>query len=460
MARKLMSIGKTVSNKFATPVKRSSKKSRGPVKGRKRTSVSPLRASFKVQPKRISPQQDLMVIDEGPVEVIREVEVIKEVIREVQVPLPVTPQAAPQIQPSYKGLLTTEFTKPGEKVKSSLEGFMLDQRSENTQRAYGKDLNRFVKFLLARIYTRGPEPLERNVIVAYKDWLLTDGLEHTSVDRHLATLRSVFKWLVEDGHLDRNPGENVRFLKPKRVSTTIGFTDEEVRKVLDQPNLHTRTGAMHFSILMILFFCGLRRSEVCNLRTSSLGMERGHWVFRLRGKGNRERIIPLKRAVWESLKHYFLIMSMDPKKDQFLFAPIKNNRTQKFDKAIDSSMIYYIVKKYSKMAGIANRVSPHSCRATAISNARDHHVADRAIQEFAGWSSPDMITRYDKRKTAVEDSAAHSIDYGKKSTRFPETRPTADEPNLRRNKSEIESQLHESISKSDRNENSELERNP
>jgi hypothetical protein len=74
--------------------------------------------------------------------------------------------------------------------------------------------------------------------------------------------------------------------------------------------------------------------------------------------------------------------------------------------------VFYVVRRYAKLAGISNRVSPHSCRATAISNARDHHVPDRAIQEFAGWTSTDMITRYDKRKTAVEDSAARAIAYG------------------------------------------------
>src|SRR6185312_13425713 len=98
--------------------------------------------------------------------------------------------------------------------------------------------------------------------------------------------------------------------------------------------------------------------------------------------------------------------------DEYLFIPLRNNRTGVLNKSLDPSMIFYIVTRYAKLAGISNRVSPHSCRATAISNARDHHVPDRAIQEFAGWASPDMITRYDKRRTAVEDSAAHSISYG------------------------------------------------
>jgi integrase len=123
--------------------------------------------------------------------------------------------------------------------------------------------------------------------------------------------------------------------------------------------------------------------------------------------------------VWSALKHYFLITRRDLQEDSYLFLPLKNNRTKNLDKPLDSSMIFYIVTKYSRLAGISNRVSPHSCRATAISNARDHQVPDRAIQEFAGWTSPDMITRYDKRKTAVEDSAAHAIFYGAEDRSIP-----------------------------------------
>lgn len=310
-----------------------------------------------------------------------------------------------------ESLTSSGFIRPGPKLKASLEGFLFDQRSEHTRRAYSKDIKRFVKFLLVREMSHGAEPFGRTLVIAYKDWLLSEKLEHTTVDRHLATLRSLFKWLVEDGVLKDNPAQNIRFLKPKRLSKTIGFSDVEVKKVLSKPNLHTRSGALHRAILMVLFYCGLRRSELCELRTSSLGEERGYKVIRLRGKGDKERIIPLKPEVWEAIEYYLKIARKDLKEDQPLFTPNRNNRSGETDKHLDSSMVYYIVTRYSREAGVANRVSPHSCRATAISNARDHNVADRAIQEFAGWASTDMITRYDKRKTAVEDSAAHAIDY-------------------------------------------------
>jgi integrase/recombinase XerD len=312
------------------------------------------------------------------------------------------------------GLTSKTFISPSEKLRSSLEGFILDQRSENTKRAYGKDLKRFVKFLHVRVFERGVESLDRQIIVAYRDWLQREGLQDTTIDRHLATLRSVFDWLVEDGHLDRNPASKVRFLNPKRLSKTLAFTDEEVTNILAQPNLHKKSGAQHYAILMVLFYCGLRRSELCELKLSQITEEREHKILRLTGKGKVERIIVLRAPVWNAICYHIMISGKSMKQDGYLFSPNKNARSKVFSNPLDSSTIFYIVKKYAELAGIRKKVSPHSCRATAISNARDHNVPDRAIQEFAGWSTPNMITQYDKRRTLIEKSAAHFIDYGSK----------------------------------------------
>ncbi|MGZ3689778.1 MAG: tyrosine-type recombinase/integrase, partial [Bdellovibrionota bacterium] len=329
------------------------------------------------------------------------------------VPVPVK---APAPSENPHTLTTQELRRPDERLRKSIEAFLLDQRSEHTRRAYGKDLKRLIQFLHSRSLDRGIESIDRSVLIAYKDSLLGEGLQHTTIDRHLATLRSFFQWLVDDGLIAKSPAQGVRFLNPRKVSSTVGFSDEEVRKILSLPNLHTRTGSLHYAVLMTLFFCGVRRSELCSLRTSSVGVERGSPFVRLRGKGNAERIIALQAPVWSALRHYLTISGKELGHDQPLFTPVRNNRTSERDKALDPSMIFYIVARYARLAGIANRVSPHSCRATAISNARDRHVPDRAIQEFAGWASPDMITRYDKRKTALTASAAHAIDYGLESS--------------------------------------------
>lgn len=323
-------------------------------------------------------------------------------------------------QLSFDSKLNTEsILNPVHSLRESIEAFLLDQRSPHTRKAYGKDLKRFIKFLHFRNYQQGIETINRTLLIAYKETLISEELEHTTIDRHIATLKSFFQWLVDDGHLDKSPADGVRFLNPRRISRTNGFSDQQVEKILKIPDLHTRTGSLHYAILMVLFYCGLRRSELCSLKTIHIGTERDQKIFRLTGKGNAERLIVIIPAVWNAIKHYFYITRRDFSRDEYLFVPVRNNRTQILTKPLDPSMIFYIVSKCSKQAGITNRVSPHSCRATAISNARDHNVPDRAIQEFAGWTSPDMITRYDKRKTSVEDSAAHSISYGTENRSIP-----------------------------------------
>jgi integrase/recombinase XerD len=323
------------------------------------------------------------------------------------------PRASPPPSPAL------DLLRPTGALKKSIESFLLDQRSENTRRAYSKDLRRFLRYWLDRRERTGLLSLDRGLVIGYKDSLLSEGLEHTTIDRHLASLRSFFRWLVEDGHIEKNPAENVRFLNPKRESKTLGFTDEEVLKVLKGPDLHTRTGSLHYAILMVLFYCGLRRSELCDLRMNQIQTERGYRFFRLRGKGNAERIVVIREPVWNAIEHYLHVNRKTQGGDQPLFTPIRNNRTFRIEKAIDSSLVFYIVRKYARLAGITHKVSPHSCRATAISNARDHNVPDRAIQEFAGWSTTTMITRYDKRKSSLEKSAVHSIDYGQTDRKFP-----------------------------------------
>ncbi len=320
---------------------------------------------------------------------------------------------------SILSLQSTDLISPNIELKTSIHNFFQDLRSPHTKRAYEKDLERFFKYLILRKSQMGVEALSRTHVIGFKDHLLGEKLQHTTIDRHLATLRTFFRWLVEDGILTKNPAENVRFLNPKKESTTIGFSDPEVLQVLKMPDLNTKSGSLHYVILMVLFYCGLRRSELCSLRTGDIGFERGHHFLRLKGKGNVERIVVLLVPVWNAIQHYLKMNHKKLDSDEFLFSPVRNNRTGVSNKALDPSMIFYIVTRYAKLAGIKKRVSPHSCRATAISNARDHNVPDRAIQEFAGWATTTMITRYDKRKTALEKSAVHSISYGDENRKIP-----------------------------------------
>jgi integrase/recombinase XerD len=320
-----------------------------------------------------------------------------------------------QGRPRFSSLL-----HPDEKIKNSMEGFFLDLRSEHTRKSYSKDLKRFLKYLAVRKNERGDLELDRSAIIGFKDYLNQEGLKSSTIDRHLAMIKSFCSWLTEDGIFDKNPAASVRFLRERKFSTTEGFSDDEVVAMLQAPDLHTRSGALHYAILMVLFYCGLRRGELCSLRTGQLFREKDQVVLRLKGKGGHERMIPLVPKVVHAIEYYLNMVRKDLNEDRFLFTPVRDNRSvrptiaghsKSKDRALDPSSIFYIVKKYAEKIGIRRKVSPHSCRATAISNARDHKVPDRAIQEFAGWTSPLMIVQYDKRKSILEHSAAYSINY-------------------------------------------------
>ena len=403
------------------------RRSKTPVSARRAGGFAPARASVSGKarggaPLRKSRTQDVRTAPrEAPAAPTKRLPAIRK-----------TPQSKPktsvvtQSQAESRSLAPASLIRPDERLKQAIEAFLLDQRSEHTRRAYGKDLKRFIQYLLMRKFQAeesgliAPSQIDRNLVIGYKEFLLSEKLEHTTVDRHLATLRSFFGWLEQDGLIEKNPADGVRFLNPRRLSKTNGLSDEEVKRILEIPDLHTRVGALHYAILMVLLHCGLRRSELCALTNASLGAERGHKVIRLRGKGNSERVIPLVAPVWNAIRWYRRItFREDGAPEEPLFIPIRNNRTGELEKPLDPSTIFYIVAKYARLAGVAQKISPHSCRATAISNARDRQVPDRAIQEFAGWSTPDMITRYDKRKTAVEKSAALSIHYGEARDRAP-----------------------------------------
>ena len=98
-------------------------------------------------------------------------------------------------------------------------------------------------------------------------------------------------------------------------------------------------------------------------------------------------------------------------KDAPLFTPTKNPRTGHLNKILNPNAITYIVARYAMKAGVVKHVSPHSCRATCISNALDRKATHRSVQHLAGWTTPLMIQRYDKRREELKNSAAFLIDY-------------------------------------------------
>ncbi len=295
--------------------------------------------------------------------------------------------------------------------------FLANQLSDHTRRAYESDLKQFFYFVSRHVDLTDLTALTANHVILFRK-AMEEGrltgkpLAQSTINRKLAVIKSFMNWLSANKVLDENPARFVKGYPQSQESSLQGLSDEETRKILDKPNRNSRAGALHGAILYSLFFLGLRKGELIGLKVGDIDTERGVDVLKVRGKGHRVRILPLVPAVKERILHYQRVSGRDfTDKEAPLFAPTKNPRTGRLERALHPYAITYIVQKYAKKVGILKKISPHSCRATCISNALDRKATHRSVQHLAGWSTPLMIQRYDKRREDLKNSAAFLIEY-------------------------------------------------
>lgn len=303
------------------------------------------------------------------------------------------------------------------KWSEEIQPFLQNQLSIHTKKAYETDLKHFFMFLEGKILPENFTTLKREHVILYRK-ALEEGrfnnrkFEKSSVNRKLASIKSFLQWLKLNGVIAENPAQYVKGFPQSQESSLSGFSDEEVYKILQIPKRNSRSGALHLAILHVLFYLGLRKGELLSLQMGDLTEERGIKVLKVRGKGHRIRILPITAKVEEAIENYFFACRRDKlEKEAPMFTPTKNPRTIELNKKLNPHSITYLVNRYAKKAGVLKRISPHSCRATCISNALDKKATHRSVQHLAGWSTPLMIQRYDKRREDLKNSAAFLVDY-------------------------------------------------
>lgn len=307
-----------------------------------------------------------------------------------------------------------------------IQPFLKNQLSDHTRRAYETDLKQFIRFLEGKVSPGDFLNLRPEMIIEFRK-ALEEGrftgrpMEKSTINRKLAVVKSYFNWLRANSLVQNNPAELVKGFPQTQESNLKGLSDEEARRILDKPNRNSKSGAMHAAVLHVLLHLGLRKGELIGLKVGDLDEERGVRVIKVRGKGHRVRILPITERVLLELKNYFFVTRRSwEDKESPMFLPTKNPRTGNLMKTLNPNAISYIVVRYARKCGILKPISPHSCRATCISHALDKRATHRSVQHLAGWSTPLMIQRYDKRREDLKNSAAFLIDY---ETEVPATAP-------------------------------------
>jgi site-specific recombinase XerD len=243
------------------------------------------------------------------------------------------------------------------------------------------------------------------------------GAAAATIRRKLSALSSLFDYLCERNAVSGNPVDGVkRPLANGNEGSTPALGDAQARKLLEAPPDDTLKGKRDRAILATLLYHGLRREELCGLRVKDLHSRQGVVHFRVKGKRDKIRFVPVHAAAQRLIEEYLGRAGHGADVAGPLFRPVKNNRSpEKLDRPLDPASVYRnILRKYGLETGIGaevNGLCVHSLRATAATNALSHEADIAKVQEWLGHANVSTTRLYDRRKTRPEDSPTFRVQY-------------------------------------------------
>lgn len=251
--------------------------------------------------------------------------------------------------------------------------------SANTVDAYGRDLDKFLSF----IRDTNTDPLSARLedFQGFASAMTSVGIHPTSLYRILMGVHSFYKFLVMTGELDDDPMELLDFpRKPQHLPDVL--TVDEVDCIEAAIDLSAAEGQRNKAIIETLFSCGLRVSELCQLRMSDLYLDEG--FIRVTGKGAKQRLVPISQKAVHELQLYFTErchIDLKPGNEDFVF--VSKLRKQ----GLSRIMVFHMVKELVALAGIHKTVSPHTFRHSFATSLLEGGANIRAIQAMLGHES-------------------------------------------------------------------------
>ncbi len=258
--------------------------------------------------------------------------------------------------------------------------------SPYTVRNYAQEIRQFFQFLEDQGVPSWDE-VDRQVLRRYLLWLRKEGYVEASMARRLSELRSFCRYLIQEGLLDRNPVDAVSSPKvPKRLPRYLKL--EEVEALLQAPDLSTPLGQRDRTILELLYAAGIRLSELVSLNLGDLSLDTGQIV--VWGKGGKERLVLLGEPAVRALRTY-LREGRTRLRGQRMTDAVLLNR---FGRRLSRRSVGLILDKYSKLAGLWRKVTPHLLRHTFATHMVEGGANLRVVQELLGHAQPTTTEIY------------------------------------------------------------------
>lgn len=265
--------------------------------------------------------------------------------------------------------------------------------SAHTRRGYLTDLLQFQAFLEKNAWAvkfdeagllREVDPV---VIRKYLAQLHRDKLKKTSIGRKVAALKSLFKYLVRRGVMVKNPAEFIQTPKKEKYIPTF-LTVDEVLAILEKSFENEEMGLRNRAMLELLYSSGIRRAELIGLNTGDVDF--GQALIRVRGKGKKERIVPVGHQALQTMKDYLergRIAAVEAGSEQPFF-------TNRQGRRLNPRTVSRIVDHMAMLGGVNRKISPHVFRHTFATHLLDGGADLRAIQEMLGHESLSTTQKY------------------------------------------------------------------
>tara|TARA_Y100000589_G_scaffold206486_1_gene194692 strand:+ start:832 stop:1737 length:906 start_codon:yes stop_codon:yes gene_type:complete len=253
--------------------------------------------------------------------------------------------------------------------------------SKNTVDAYVRDINKMAKYFLNLEKSKNIKSVSYEDFQNYLAHLNDEKIKARSQSRVISSIRAFYKFLIIEKEIDNNPSELLE--TPKTGKKLPEFlTVDEVNQLVNEINRSKPEGERNLAILEVLYGCGLRVSELIELKLSEIYWKEG--FIRIIGKGNKERLVPLGKTATKHLKIYINEIRVHNKVNEESKDHVFLNKN---GGKISRVMIFKIIKALTLKAGIKKNISPHTLRHSFATHLVEGGADLRAVQEMLGHQS-------------------------------------------------------------------------
>ena len=264
-----------------------------------------------------------------------------------------------------------------EKLEEYLNYLLIERGvAQNTLESYRRDLRRYLAFITQKGLSHFREA-RPEIIVEYLVLIKSEGLSASSMNRALAALRGLYKYLLMEKQIEQTPLADIELAKIwMRLPDTI--SREEMKVILAQPGDKTPAARRDTAMLELLYATGIRVSELINLKMNSINWQVG--FLTVMGKGSKERIVPIGKTAYDSVRGYVdkaRPQLMQKKSLEVLFL-------NRFGGKFTRQGFWKMVVRYTRKAGLQKKVHPHTFRHSFASHLLEGGADLRAVQVMLG----------------------------------------------------------------------------